>query len=582
MEEEIVDDNSSSDNNSNSGDSQELLPRPVIPSDPDPDMLVEDSDCPIAEVARVQRIIDGEFTDPEADEDTVVDEEDPRVEPIEEQSIVLPAQPLTQAPPPQVTTPPSIVRQCNKRGFASFTETDAGSMTSAAVVTVSSKKRSKNATTVSSCFKNDAIEIFDSLPTNVPDSPAFRTGRRLLQVARDASDAVLLVNNELNHSNVTDFVRDDDNEIHGDGIDVCETVLIDKKRHRIMLIPGTDFKISESWDNILTEQEKMDPLFKLMKSSVKENLTNPKRIKLLYGLVREEVVTRLGKEKVVERDIIEYLHPKMRDSPKAFILNWLLTKKYENRTSSLKISVAHQGFLFAQLIRASTVLFQKHPIRTPWDPPAPWHKIKEEWLDPLEKRIDRNKVESSSSKKPRKKKVKNDTPFGQPGGSIVTFPISLGIKKANAKWWMNTLPTPCPSCGHGLLVVVESNEDIRNQIKTIDHEYDLSMSIWSSDPDRENKPKPKRPAKMPQQEHIVCMCSVTTAKSAITGTGCHLCEQYVKAKKRSNWDFEAQKSKCKTCLCRCGVYFTRNQWTEVQLQAEEKRMSENQKRIQGA
>ena len=71
MEQETVDDNSSSDNNSNSSESQELLPRTVIPSDLDPDMLVEDSDCPIAEVARVQRIIDGEFTDPEVDEDTV-------------------------------------------------------------------------------------------------------------------------------------------------------------------------------------------------------------------------------------------------------------------------------------------------------------------------------------------------------------------------------------------------------------------------------------------------------------------------------------------------------------------------------
>ena len=125
-------------------------------------------------------------------------------------------------------------------------------MTSAAVVTVSSKKRFKNATTVSSCFKNDAIEIFDSLLTNVPDSPAFRTRRRMQQVARDASDAVLMVNNELNDSNVTEFVRNDNDEIHGDGIDVCETVLIDKKRHKIILIPGTDFKISESWDNILT------------------------------------------------------------------------------------------------------------------------------------------------------------------------------------------------------------------------------------------------------------------------------------------------------------------------------------------
>ena len=76
MEEETVLDNDSCDSSHNShsqelllqqpsqdSQSQELLPRTVITSVQDPDMLVEDSDCPIAEAARVQRIIDGDFTD---------------------------------------------------------------------------------------------------------------------------------------------------------------------------------------------------------------------------------------------------------------------------------------------------------------------------------------------------------------------------------------------------------------------------------------------------------------------------------------------------------------------------------------
>ena len=124
MEQEIVDISSSSDDNS--------IRRSIV-EDPDPDMLVEDSDCLIADDARTQGIMDGELTDPEADEDMVVDEE----EPSEEQQIVLPPVPLTEAPPPQVSTPPSIQRKHNERGFACYTESNAGTMTLAAVAAAS-------------------------------------------------------------------------------------------------------------------------------------------------------------------------------------------------------------------------------------------------------------------------------------------------------------------------------------------------------------------------------------------------------------------------------------------------------------
>ena len=556
-----------------------------------PDML-EDDDCPVASSDIQQRIFNGDHTDPEDDiedevgEDVVSVRSEDGPEGSDDGSDIpvvvgvgLPTVPLTQAPPQYVSTPPSIRRKRKKNKLGLFpvednaTEADIASEcdVSAAVVTVSSKKRnyvSVRAPRIS--FGDD--DLFNRFPETTPDSPAFRTRRRisLLSPKREATE------HEVDRVGVADWRIDSDSD--SDVIETWETAVVDKKKLKVVLIPGSRYKVTESWDNILTDAGKKDPVFVLMKSGVKENMTNKERIRLLFGLVKEQKKNRQGNTKLVEWKITEYLHPSMKDSPKAFILDWLLNKKYEKRAASLKISLAHQGFLFVQLIRASTLLFEDTPVKGRWMPPTPWMEIKEKWLDPLESRVSADKMKSTGNKgsQAKKQKSKNTNPFSQPGGSLVTFPVAWEIKRTKPKWWLDTLPTPCPSCNHNHLVIVESNEEIRNQLKVVEEEHQLAMTIWSNNPNRDEKKEPKRPAKMPQQ-HIVCMCSVTTAKSSLTGNGCHLCEEYVEYNQKSNWDFENQKSKCTTCLCRCGVYFTRNQWMEVQLQSEEKRLAKEEK-----
>ena len=151
-----------------------------------PDML-EDDDCPVASSAIQQRILNGDHTDPEDDIENEVGEDVVSVGSDDGSDIPvvvgvdLPTVPLTQAPPPYVSTPPSIHRKRKKNKVGLFpvednaTEADIASEcdVSAAVVTVSSKKRNF----VSVRAPED--DLFNQFPETTPDSPASRTRRRI-------------------------------------------------------------------------------------------------------------------------------------------------------------------------------------------------------------------------------------------------------------------------------------------------------------------------------------------------------------------------------------------------------------------
>ena len=94
-------------------------------------------------------------------------------------------------------------------------------------------------------------------------------------------------------------------------------------------------------------------------------------------------------------------------------------------------------------------------------------------------------------------------------------------------------------------------------------EFGLANATWIDNGcDPKTKPEKPKPNKMPEQ-HVVCMCPLLAAKMPMTGEGCFICVNFVKAHGIPNWDFKKGRSNCPSCNCSCNCYFGLSQWQEV-------------------
>ena len=146
------------------------------------------------------------------------------------------------------------------------------------------------------------------------------------------------------------------------------------------------------------DEEKSQPIFNLFKGFTKENLPKGIRIEMFYGLIAENTTDRRGKKVTVNHQIQEYLHPSMKDSPKAFILDFLMRKTFKKRHSQRVENLAHKIFLFYQLLQASEAVALSSPSRSGWKPPPPYAKFKA-YIDKLEDRLLDDALKVSKQKK---------------------------------------------------------------------------------------------------------------------------------------------------------------------------------------
>ena len=335
-----------------------------------------------------------------------------------------------------------------------------------------------------------------------------------------------------------------------------------KDRVRIVNIPHTEYRVTANWDPILSKRELQTPMFALMKSNKEENLKKEARIELFYNLIHEVEVDRRGNEHLVSHDIAEYLHPQMKKAANVVTLNWLMKKTYNKRQSSRVIPLAHKLFLFHQLLEVSKKLFEDHPIKK-WKKPPVFEKFLKEYMNPMEERLLHDALKTGGTKTSNGKNGKKTSDFTQPGSSLTHFPVCIRVANARPTWFLTRIQgASCPKCGHDNMVAVETRSQLENKRGLVMSEFRLASATWvdnGSDP----KEKPVKPStKMPEQ-HVVCMCPLLATKMPMTGEGCFICEDFVKAQGIPNWDFEAGRSNCTSCNCNCNCYFPLGRWQDV-------------------
>ena len=192
----------------------------------------------------------------------------------------------------------------------------------------------------------------------------------------------------------------------------------------------------------------------------------------------------------------------------------------------------------------------------------PEMKVFREWLSKCEEAVVQSAVEGGSKKTSSKKNKK----FQQPGGGV-NYTISNRMVKERSDWMHEREPYLCPNCAHAMLIIVNNAAGVRQENQLRAKEYDHSMVLWmkeGSDPKKE--PVPPKGSK---DEMLVCMCCVTMCKDPYTGTGCIVCEEYVKnsPERMVPWDSHLERCTCGPCCCNCSVYFPRTKWQAVEFAA---------------
>ena len=129
-------------------------------------------------------------------------------------------------------------------------------------------------------------------------------------------------------------------------------------------------------------------------------------------------------------------------------------------------------------------------------------------------------------------------------------------------------PCPNPDCGHSFCMAIETEEEVLDKNAKVEEAYQKRLREWTSKPESEKGPKPRRGTFSCQT--IACYCSKMHCLLRLDGGQCPMCRKLVNTEQTPH-DFDENNElycKCSVCACTCQVTFPRNKRAAIALELE--------------